>query len=515
MNPTEFANKIRAKYPGSYNNISDLDLTKKVIAKYPVYASQVKLGQSEGEKSLYERKVVEPLGNVSEGVAKGVLSTAKGLGTIGTTVLDKLTGSTSQNMPGADIYRKGTEAEIRASEALTPEGTAQSIGYGAEKIAELFLPASKIAKAEKAADLMFKGSGLLSATERVLAKSAISAVPTATIVSAQTGSVKEGVKAGTLAGGVRAGMAVIGEGARALHLPERLYSTIFKNSAKDMITELKSGGLTNLQRNNPSKFNDLVKKGIIKVAPDGSPVLNDTLAEQALDKGLKGSIRGMADEVVEKTLESEEKVQSIANTYGGSVGLGEPQFVNVLKKIAGEYEDVGFGEISDEAKTLASKIVAGKGKVDGETAVKVKRFLDRVRIASSYDKPIVNLSTSQGNLKTLSDAVRSRVNKIPGMGEVMKNYSFYIDALESLAREASRRGNNQVLSLIDSLFLSGAYAGNNPIPGVTMGMLRKLIMSAPGATYLGQALNKGVISAPTSGLLNVGSAGVQSQLTGQ
>ena len=45
MNPTEFAQKIRAKYPGAYDKVPDDILTQKVIAKYPVYASQVKMSE--------------------------------------------------------------------------------------------------------------------------------------------------------------------------------------------------------------------------------------------------------------------------------------------------------------------------------------------------------------------------------------------------------------------------------------------------------------------------------------
>ena len=456
--------------------------------------------------SGYQKNVVEPLGNFSEGFAKGGLSTVKGLGQLGTTLANKVLPK-SLEFPA----EYGSGSKIFTKETLKPQGTAQNIGYGVEKIAELFAPASKIAKAEKAADLMFKGS----AVKRIISKAVVNAVPTAGVVSAQTGSFKEGAKAGLISGGIRTGMAVIGEGARALHLPERLYSTIFKNSAKDMITELKAGGLATLQKNNPQRFQELVKSGIIKVSQNGSPVLNDTLAEQALDKGLRGSIRGMADEVVTGALNSEDEVQKIASQYSGVVNLKEPQFQNVLKKIAGEYEDVGFGEIADEANNLANILKNTKGDVSASIALKVRRFLDRVRIASSFDKPVVNLSTSQGNLKTLADSVRTRVNAVPGMGETMKNYSFYIDALEALAREASRRGNNQVLSLIDSLFLSGAYAGNNPIPGVTMGMLRKLIMSAPGTTYLAQLLKNSSVSPATAGLISGGSAGVQSLISNQ
>lgn len=41
MKREEFANKIRSKYPGAYDSLSDDELVDKVIAKYPVYASQV------------------------------------------------------------------------------------------------------------------------------------------------------------------------------------------------------------------------------------------------------------------------------------------------------------------------------------------------------------------------------------------------------------------------------------------------------------------------------------------
>lgn len=465
--------------------------------------------------SFYQSKTVEPIKNFSEGVAKGELSTLKGLGTLGQKVLDSTLNKIPGVNAGSDIYRPDTTVGQTATQTLTPDGTAQNIGFGAERLAELLAPASKIAKAEKTADILFRGSGFLPAAERVVAKSAINAIPTGLTVAAQKGDIKAGAEAGLISGLTRGAFATIGEGTRALKMPERLYSTIFKNTKNDMLAELKNDGIRTLQENNPQRYQELVSKGIIKVGADGTPKVNETLAEQALDRGLRGSIRHMADTVVEGTLNSEDKVQTIAKNYAGKVNLTEPQFPNVLKKIATEYEDVGFGEIADEATNLANELSTSKGQVSAETAIKVKRFLDRVRIASSFDKPVVNLSTSQANLKTLSDAVRGRVNSIPGMGEVMKDYSFNIQALEALAKEASRRGNNQVLSLIDSLFLSGAYAGNNPVPGVTMGTLRKLLLSAPGTTYLAQALKSSAISPVAIGGLSVGSASGQSLLSGQ
>ena len=37
----QFAAKIRAKFPGSYDDLSDADLSNKVLAKYPQYQTQV------------------------------------------------------------------------------------------------------------------------------------------------------------------------------------------------------------------------------------------------------------------------------------------------------------------------------------------------------------------------------------------------------------------------------------------------------------------------------------------
>lgn len=466
------------------------------------------------------------LNEFSTGFAKGGLSTLKGLGTIGQAGLSQTAGRLVSAVQGRgfipttsnNIYTPGSPQEIQAGRFIEPTGIAQKIGFGTEQLAEYFIPAAKAQKAEQAVNLISKGitSPFLAATTRVVGKAIAQGVAAGGVKYIQTGGkIKPAAQTALLAGATRGAIAIIGEGARALHLPERLYSTIFKNSAKDMLTELKSNGLQALQVRDPQKFADFVEKGIVKIGPSGTPILNDTLAEQALDKGLRGSIRDMANEVLEKTFDSEDEVRRIARTYSGTINLKEPQFQNVLRGIAQEYEDVGFGDISKAASTLADKIKVSKGLVSSEDALAVRRLLDQARIASSFERPASKLSLTQSNFKTLADTVRSRVNVIPGMGEVMKDYSFYIDAMQSLATEAARRGNNQVLSLIDSLFLSGAYAGNNPIPGLTMGMLRKLIISAPGTTALGSLLNQPNISGLTSGLISAGSSGVQSLLGGQ
>lgn len=472
------------------------------------------------QPNWWESNISQPLTNFSTGFTKGGLSTLRGLGEIGTKGLGTITGF----LPGVNErvirspYNPQSLTGSKIVETLKPQGPAEKIGYGAEKVAEFFAPAGLASKGERAINVISQGikSPLLAAGARIFGKAGVQALATGGIRYAQTGGdIGETAKTAATAGIFRGGLATIGEGARALHIPERLYSTIFKNSSKDMLTELKANGIEALRRSDPKKFQEFVDGGIIKVGQDGQLAINDTLAERAIDRGLRGSIRHMANETVKGTLESEAKVKAIAAGYKGKVNLPEKQFIGVLKKIGQEYQDVGFGEISNEANRLASTLKTTRGAVDAETAVSFRRFLDRVRIGSSFDRPITNLSTSQGNLKALSDAVRTRVNNIPGMGLVMKDYSFYIDALEALAKEATRRGNNQVLSLIDSIFLAGAYAGNNPIPGLTAGIARRALLSGPGVTYTGQAIQKSTVSPLFHGLISAGSSGVLTPPTNQ
>lgn len=468
--------------------------------------------------------------NFAQGVAKGEISTVKGLSDLGEKVANNTVGRVINLFKGNGFTPTDTSGGTGStfdtavggtdkSKSLTqPSNLAEQAGYGSEKLAEFFIPASKAAQAERAVNILSKGieSPLLASAVRIGGKAAIQGTAAGAVRAAQTGGdVQQTLETAASAGLVRGGMAVIGEGANALHLPERLYSTIFKNSANDMLSELKAGGLQKLQETNPQKYQDFITKGIIKVGADGTPTLNDTLAEQALNNGLRGSIRNMANTVVEGTLDSENQARTIAQNYTGTVNLAEPQIKNVLTSIGQEYADVGFGEISKEADRLANAITTGRGDVSAVDALDIRRLLDKARIARSFDTQASKLSLGQQNLKTLADAVRSRVNAIPEMGDVMKNYSFNLDAMEALAKEAARRGNNQVLSLIDSLFLSGAYGANNPVPGVTIGMLRKVAQSAWGTTALGQAVKNSAVSPLTSGLVSSGSAGATSALTSQ
>ena len=75
MNPQQFASKIRAKYPGAYDNVSDEELINKVIAKYPVYKSSVVFPTAPKSDSILSplgQKTVQGVSNIYNEGAQNV-----------------------------------------------------------------------------------------------------------------------------------------------------------------------------------------------------------------------------------------------------------------------------------------------------------------------------------------------------------------------------------------------------------------------------------------------------------
>ncbi len=481
-----------------------------------------------GDLSKYKKQQPNPLGSaagavygatkdVATGVSKGATKTFLGIGEVGQKIqgavgkgIDWLTGGYTKlgDTAKGGIFDPTSAAGAKAREIVTPKGLGENLGFGVEQAAEYFIPAGGASKAEKIVTTASKAlPGILAPATRIAGKALAQGAPAAGIKFLQSGGDADAaLTTGALTGGLRAGMAVVGEGARALHLPEKLYTTVFKNTKTDMLKEIKSNGVENIKKTDPELFELLVKEGAIKTSK-GQPIINETLAEEALARGLKGSTKTMADAVVKGTLKSEIAARKAAESYKGTVDLPEEQFQNVLKGLADEYEDVGFGEISKKANELATTLVETKGKLSATQALEVRRFLDKMRVAKSFDSPASKLSLSQANLKTLTDTVRGRVNAIPEMGAAMKNYSFYIDALEALAKEAARRGNNQVVGMIDSILFGTATAVGSPALGA-FAALRRVAASPGGATAVGSALDKGTVSPALGGLMGAGSAAI-------
>lgn len=153
MTPTEFAQKIRAKYPGAYDDLDDNTLTQKVIQKYPIYKDQVNFESqtiAQPEKMKFdipapaETEVTEEEPGFLEKAGKTALDVGIGAGKGAAETLSNIGGGI---MEAVTLGKAETES---GKEFFEPKSKAQAFGKGAERIAEFILPSGRVTQATKA-----------------------------------------------------------------------------------------------------------------------------------------------------------------------------------------------------------------------------------------------------------------------------------------------------------------------------------------------------------------------------
>lgn len=311
----------------------------------------------------------------------------------------------------------------------------------------------------------------------------------------ESGQSNSGVILSTLLGGAIGGaIPAIGAGMKKLAsagegVPEKLYSGIFKNAQDDVYKQLNTTGIKNIQDTDPTTFKKLVDAGMVKLGKDGLYRVDDTVAKQALDRGLKGSIQNMSNQVVKMKNQSELAVREITDNYKPKIAVDNKKgLLNVLEGIrsgfVGQYDEkTMMKQVNNYIKEVKT------GKVSAKSLLEMRRLIDSQRIASSYRAvPTGKISLTQESYKAAADSLRSKLNNLPGMGSVMKDYSFSIDALEALAKEAQRKGNAQVIGLIDSILFAGGTQYGGPMIGLGGAIARHTLSAAPAVTYGAQAL---------------------------
>lgn len=430
------------------------------------------------------------LGNLAVGATKGLLSTITGLGQL---VLKAGTLLPGEQPMLEEAIKTGDEFKRR----IAPDNTAQNIGHYGEQIAELFTPTG----IESGALKVFSYLPKLAEKAPLIAKVAVGSAKLATkaVASAidfggktylQTGGdTKKAKDSGIVAGAITAATGVVGGVLKTAGVPEYLYGKIFRKTTEDALNALKKTGIENIAKTDPELYKRLVSEGIIKVTEKGS-VIDENMARQALDRGLKGSVTGMAKEVVRQTMRAELKVRDIVKNIKGLVDLPYAQLKNVIAEVAENYKNVGQGEVALTAKNFLTELEKNGGKVSSETLLNMRRFFDGLRRESSYGQPLQSLSMSAKNFKYWSDILRGKLNGLPGMQDVMKDYSFYINALDDLSVAAKKAGNNNAISFMDALFADLGFRFSTPI-GVGVGLGRVLGKLPAAQTGLGQLIEKG------------------------
>ena len=222
-----------------------------------------------------------------------------------------------------------------------------------------------------------------------------------------------------------------------------------------------------------------------------------TLAKEAIDRGISGNVDDMAGQLIKGQTESEAALaKEFARLGNPKIVLEDPKTVisyiqnkaNLLRKAGAIREAQGL-------ESSLPSINAETGEITAGNALALRRFLDGLRTEKSFVAQTEELAAQQAGLKEMADEIRHKVNSLGATGAIMKDYQFYIKALDKLTRYATTTKNADALGLINTFLLGESVASTNPaLAGVAIG--RKLLSTAKGRTQFAQFIKNLPKSSP-------------------
>lgn len=150
--PDTLAQKVKAKFPGVYDDLPDAELESRIVAKFPgVYDDLPRtiVVKTAASPKSPERTWTDTAEDLAIGAAKGLGNTAYGLG--------KLVHDYTPIGRISDVIQPGAFEPQNKPPELTPTNTPQRIGQAAEQIGEFFLPTGLAGKVGKVAEVAKSG----------------------------------------------------------------------------------------------------------------------------------------------------------------------------------------------------------------------------------------------------------------------------------------------------------------------------------------------------------------------
>ena len=142
---------------------------------------------------------------------------------------------------------------------------------------------------------------------------------------------------------------------------------------------------------------------------------------------------------------------------------------------------------SMKAKALIQELKnSPNGKISQDLALKVRRFIDRMRSTKSYTID-PSLSNKQAEFKMATDLLRKKLSD-SGLGNLMNEERIFIEAYDNILNDAIKRQNRNVLGLFDLIAGGGGMASGNIAGGVTAALLVRAFQQPLTITNLAQAL---------------------------
>jgi len=378
--------------------------------------------------------------DISIGLGKGVLKTAKGLGTLGTKYftqplekgINKVFGFDNTQSNVLPIYQKGTPQEQQAEELLKPENTGEKIGFGAEKIAEFLAPSSKVSKVESTLTGLVKGAKPLARGARTLIRSGVEAGAAAGTVATQEGGYDDKVKTAAIVAalfpvagaGLTEGKKLTGDVLQ--NVGSKIQFNVIRPSQRDVADGFK---VENIQKYNLGgslkgtatkvhvKLNDLSNQLKDKLKSSNQAVNLNNVFDDTI-KGLQGDkkLTFGDNKAIQRVISNlKDEISEVA----GKNGLVDPYEATLIKRGAGTKGSWAFGRTEPDANATE--------KVYSEFYKQIKNAIEK-----NSPKEVAEINKQISDLIPISNAVIRRLpvdqrNNVIGLTDSIGLYSSMFD----------------------------------------------------------------------------------------
>ena len=497
----DLGQKVKTKYPGQYDDLSDEELGKRVKAKYSQYSDFQDAPQTSNK--LSEAIKAPPaegtrgLKGVGIGVEKGALSTIKGGGSLflpvldqtvgrvasfGNSVIDKLRG---RNVP-LSFAPSNTAQPDKSSriidELLTPKGGYEKGGFAGEQIAEFFVPGAAGSKVAKGLEAVGKGAKLAKG-----AGTAARLLGEAGLTYAHGGTTKD------VGRNLAIDAATFGLGKTASKTGNFAGNRLLRPLAKDV-----SFG------KNPGKA--LVQEGISANSMEG---LGKKILSKRNEVGTQiGGILKMP-EVKAQTVNFSKVVKPLNDSIESAAKGGDAKLLSALldfkKHLSSEFIPIKKGdEIVDIATTPKS------GRIDSEELFNIKKKIgDSIKWREGLDNELNKIKqkiyqAARDELNTVVNKARKTNKKIPDIAGLNERYANLVGAQSAAKRQVQLKTQRSLLGIPGYVgLISGGVSGADDLArgdiegflkttaiGLGTGLAGKAAISTPVLSRIARHSNK-------------------------
>jgi len=204
----------------------------------------------------------------------------------------------------------------------------------------------------------------------------------------------------------------------------RLYQSLFRPSTKKVTKE----------------FAQLGREidGVVKETPD---LLGKNLARY----GIKGSVENMLKTMNQRISNIWPKLKSLASESKAKIDTTD--VINQLDDMVKSYTKAGKTGV---VKTLQARISdlkkLGAKTISVDDAIEIRRIFDDLRLTAGGALSEAQ-SAEQRAFRIISNGLRNKINKLPGIGPLNKEITTYYDGIQSLAKVAAKEAE-RILSPI-------------------------------------------------------------------